>query len=249
MLNQLQLTDLLLIDIETVPAQASFEQLNASMQELWLDKISKIKPEIEVEPGAAYLERASFYAEFGKIICISGGFFTGFSETTNTGQPAKHYQLRLKAFAGDDEAIILQEFFKVVEKMQTRPGFKFVGHNIQEFDIPYICRRAVIHGIPLPDALQLYGKKPWEVPVLDTLHLWRFGDYKHYTSLQLLTTVLDIPSPKEDLQGSEVARVYWEDHDLERIARYCQRDVVAVAQLLLRFQHKPLLQEGDIQYV
>ncbi|SFV33669.1 ribonuclease H-like domain-containing protein [Thermoflavifilum thermophilum] len=248
MLNQLNLSELLLIDIETVPGQARFEEISPALQELWIEKHSKIKPESGIPPSEAYAERAGIYAEFGKIICISAGYFTA-SSGDITQEAATHFQFRVTSFFGDQESEILQDFFQVVKKVQHKPGFRLAGHNIQEFDLPYICRRALIQGLALPEALQLYGKKPWEVPVLDTLHLWRFGDYKHYTSLQLLTTVLGIPSPKEDLHGSEVAKVYWQDHDFERIVQYCQKDVVAVAQLLLRLQNLPLLEDQDIQYV
>lgn len=245
-LNQLNLSELLLIDIETVPAEASFQQLAPAMQELWSDKVSKIKPEFENGPEAAYPELAGFYAEFGKIICISAGYFAEVAEATDADSSSKRMQLRVKAFAGDDEARVLQDFFEVVEKMQKKPGFKLAGHNIQEFDIPYICRRAVILQVDLPEVLELYGRKPWEIPVVDTMQLWRFGERRHFTSLQLLTSVLGIASSKDDIQGYDVGRVYWQEHDLERIIRYCRKDVIAVAQLLLRLKKMPLLTEQDI---
>ncbi|MBX5439668.1 MAG: ribonuclease H-like domain-containing protein [Thermoflavifilum sp.] len=219
------------------------------MQALWLEKMTKIKPEIESSPDAAYVQRAGIYAEFGKIICISVGYFTEIMTPSAEGNTEKRLRLRLKSFAGDDETHILEDFFQVVGKMQKKTGFKLVGHNIQEFDVPYLCRRAVILQVELPEILELYGRKPWEVPVLDTMQLWRFGDHKHFTTLQLLTEVLGIPSSKDDITGQDVARVYWEEQDLERISRYCQKDVVAVAQLLLRLKRLPLLTNEDIEYV
>ncbi|MCL6524656.1 MAG: ribonuclease H-like domain-containing protein [Thermoflavifilum sp.] len=245
MFKQISLTDLLFLDIETVPAESHFHQLPAIMQELWMEKLSKTKPESEMSAADAYANRAGIYAEFGKIICISMGFFYYLPYDGIN----KRLQLRVTSFSGDDETQVLNGFFGVIERLNNKDTLKFVGHNIQEFDLPYICRRAIILGLELPEKLQWYGKKPWEVPVIDTLHLWRFGDHKHYISLQLLTTVLGIASPKEDMRGSEVASIYWQEHDLERIAQYCQKDVVAVAQLLLRLRHEPLLAEDQIEYI
>ncbi|MGH2643823.1 MAG: ribonuclease H-like domain-containing protein, partial [Chitinophagaceae bacterium] len=145
---------------------------------------------------------------------------------------------------------LLSNFFEKAAQFEKKvPGYIFCGHNIKEFDIPYICRRAVINGLELPERLQLYGKKPWEVNMLDTLHLWRFGDHKNYTSLNLMATVMNIPTPKDDIDGSQVAEVYWKQHDLPRIAHYCEKDVLTVAQLLLQFKQLPLLSEENIEIV
>lgn len=239
-LPNVALDQLLLLDIETTPAVADFDHLPAQMQALWMEKIAKIAPDSEDGAGD-YAGRAGIYAEFGKIVCITAGFF--YLEDNR-------YHLRLKSFFDDDERVVLDNFLDLVNRFQSKHSrFQFAGHNIREFDIPYICRRAVIHQLSLPQSLQLHGFKPWEVPMLDTLHLWRFGDFKHYTSLKLLTAVLGIPTPKDDIDGSMVAHVYWQEKDLPRIAVYCEKDVLAVAQLLLRFKSLPLLKDDEVVIV
>lgn len=239
-LANISLDQLLLLDIETTPAVADFDHLPGQMKLLWEDKSAKIAPDSE-DPAGVYADRAGIYAEFGKIICISVGFF--YVEDSR-------YHLRIKSFYNDDERVVLSDFLELVSKFHIKhPRFQFAGHNIREFDIPFICRRSVIHQLSLPLPLQLHGFKPWELPMLDTMHLWRFGDFKNYTSLKLLTAVLGIPSPKDDIDGSMVGKVYWEEKDLERIALYCEKDVIAVAQLLTRFKGIPLLQEEDVKFV
>ncbi|CAL1519954.1 ribonuclease H-like domain-containing protein [Chitinophaga sp. MM2321] len=240
MLPNIALDQLLLLDIETTPATQAFEQLPEDMQGLWLEKIAKTAP-VSENGVEAYADRAGIYAEFGRVVCISAGFFS---------LENNRYHLRLKSFYNDDESLVLNGFLELINKFHIKhPRFLFAGHNIKEFDIPFICRRSVVHQLSLPLPLQLHGFKPWEMPMLDTLHLWRFGDFKNYTSLKLLTAVLGIDTPKDDIDGSMVGKVYWQDKDLERIAAYCQKDVVAVAQLLLRFKRIPLLQEEDIVIV
>lgn len=240
MLPNVALDQLLLLDIETTPAVATFDDLPLQLQSLWMEKITKIAPD-SANGAEDYATKAGIYAEFGKVICISVGFFT---------LENNRYHLRLKSFYNDDEAVVLTGFLELVNKFYAKyPRFQFAGHNIKEFDIPYICRRSVIHQLSLPQPLQLHGFKPWEIPMLDTLHLWRFGDYKNYTSLKLLTAILGIPTPKDDIDGSQVAQVYWQEHDLPRIAAYCQKDVAAVAQLVLRFKGVPLLTEEEVVIV
>lgn len=240
MLPNISLDQLLLLDIETTPGVSSFDQLPERMKPLWLDKIAKTAPE-SANGEEAYADRAGLYAEFGKIVCISVGFF--YVENNR-------YQLRMKSFCDDDEKVVLNSFLELINKFHIKfPRFQFAGHNIKEFDLPFICRRSVIHQLSLPQPLQLHGFKPWELPMLDTMHLWRFGNYKDYTSLKLLTAILDIPTPKDDIDGSMVGKVYWEERDLERISGYCQKDVIAVAQLVLRFKGVPLLQPDEIVYI
>lgn len=240
MLPNIALDQLLLLDIETTPAVSALEQLSDEMQQLWREKIAKTAPE-SASPETAYADRAGIYAEFGKIVCISVGFF---SVENN------QYQLRLKSFYNDDEAVVLSGFLELINKFYAKhPRFQFAGHNIKEFDIPFICRRSVIHQLSLPQPLQLHGFKPWEVPMLDTLQLWRFGDFKHYISLKLLTAVMGIETPKDDIDGSMVGKVYWEQKDLERIAAYCQKDVLAVARLLLKFKRLPALSPENVVIV
>jgi predicted PolB exonuclease-like 3'-5' exonuclease len=222
------------LDIETVPEVATFDQLNPLMQELFAAKTQYQRKEEEITAEDFY-HKAGIWAEFGKIICISVGFFTN-----STLQ-----QFRVKSFYGD-EVELLTDFKHLLETHFKNPQFLLCAHNGKEFDFPYIARRMIINQMALPEKLQLFGKKPWEINHIDTLELWKFGDYKHYTSLKLLTSILGIPSPKGDIDGTQVAQVYYIEQDLTRIVRYCEQDVIAIAQLLLRFQHKPLLNTDAI---
>jgi hypothetical protein len=176
---------------------------------------------------------AGIYAEFGKIICISLGFING-------------EEFRIKSFYGDDEKVLLNEFITLVNSNYASPNKLLCAHNGKEFDFPYLARRIILNGLELPSLLDIAGKKPWEVQHLDTMVLWKFGDYKSYTSLALLAHVFDIPTPKDDIQGSDVARVYWEDKDLARIVEYCQKDVLTVVQLLLKFKGMPMIKEENV---
>jgi len=239
-LPNIALDQLLLLDIETTPAAPTIEHLSEDMQQLWRDKNAKTAP-VSGSEEIAWFDRAGIYAEFGKIVCISVGFFS---------IEDNRYQLRLKSFHGDDEKALLADFLDLISRFHNKhPRFQFAGHNIKEFDIPFICRRSVIHHLSLPQPLQLHGFKPWEVPMLDTLHLWRFGDNRYYISLKLLTAIMGIATPKDDIDGSMVGKVYWEEKDLQRIVTYCQKDVIAVAQLLLKFKQLPVLQPEDIVIV
>lgn len=235
MLQKLHLKNILFLDIETVPQQESFDQLDAENQVLYEKKTAYQRKSEEIE-AADFYDRAGIWAEFGKIICISVGFFT------------PDDQFRIRSFYGEEPAI-LTGFKKLLDDYFNKPEHLLCAHNGKEFDFPYIARRMVIHGMPLPEKLQLFGKKPWEVPHLDTLELWKFGDYKHFTSLQLLTNILGIASPKDDIDGSMVAEVYYKENDVERIVSYCERDTLAVAQVLLKFINKPLLKEKQIIFV
>ena len=163
----------------------------------------------------------------------------------------RNMECRIKSFASEDEKELLEDFCDMVVQYYNDPDVHSIcGHNIKEFDIPYICRRLLVNGMPLPDILNIPGRKPWETNfLLDTMTLWKFGDYKHFTSLKLLTNIFDIPSPKDDIDGSDVNKVYWEDQDLDRIAKYCEKDVLAVIQLLFRFKGLPILEAHQIQFV
>ena len=223
------------LDIETVPEIELFADLSEEKKELYALKTQyQRKDETTAEE---FYHKAGIWAEFGKIICISVGYFVD-----NKGEK----QLRVTSFFGDDEAVVLTDFKKLLDKHFNQNKHLLCAHNGKEFDFPYIARRMIINRIDLPKKLDLFGKKPWEVPHLDTMDLWRFGDYKHYTSLKLLTSILGIPSPKQDIDGSEVANVYYKEKDLPRIVEYCERDTVAVAQLLLRFLNKPILEAKSI---
>jgi len=230
-----KLNDVLFLDIETVPQEENWNQLSKETQELY-DKKTKYqrKDEFTVEE---FYERAGIWAEFGKIICISVGYFVDVE---------KSKQLRLTSFFGDDEHKLLTEFKDLLDKHFVKESKVLCAHNGKEFDFPFIARRMIVHQIELPKKLNLFGKKPWEVPHLDTLELWKFGDYKHYTSLKLLTSILGIPSPKDDIDGSEVASVYYKEKNIQRVVSYCEKDTIAVAQILLRFNNQELLKPEDI---
>lgn len=234
MIDKIVLPNILFLDIETVPQNEFFSDLVKETQELYTEK-TQYQRKDEITPDEFY-ERAGIWAEFGKIICISVGYFT----IKNAER-----QFRTKSIIGDEKEL-LEEFNNLVNTHFSNPAFVFCGHNIKEFDIPYLCRRMLINGIQIPEKLQLFGRKPWEIPHLDTLELWKFGDYKHYTSLKLLTHVLGIPSPKEDIDGSEVRNVYYNEKDINRIKKYCERDVIAVAQVLLRLRNEAILSEDEI---
>jgi len=234
MLETLDLQNLMVIDIETVPQYSSYEELPEHMQHLWALKTQHQRKE---ETPEVFYERAGIWAEFGKIICISAGVFT-------KGQPAG---FRVKSFAGHDERELLVRFAQVLRDQPQ--NLVLCAHNGKEFDFPYICRRMLIHGIQIPPQLQLSGKKPWEVYHIDTMEIWKFGDYKNYTSLSLLAAIFDIPTPKDDIDGSQVGHVYWNLNQLARICTYCQKDVIATAQLLRRFRCQDLIPEENIVIV
>jgi predicted PolB exonuclease-like 3'-5' exonuclease len=234
MLNNIQLDNILFLDIETVPETEHFSDLDSDFQELFAQKTQYQRKE-DVSPEEFY-ERAGIWAEFGKIICISVGYFT---------QKNGERQFRVTTFQGDEERLLL-DFSNLINNHFNLPQHVMCGHNVKEFDFPFIARRMLIHGIKIPDKLNLMGKKPWEVSHLDTLELWKFGDYKHFTSLKLLTKVLGVPSPKDDIDGSEVAKVFYKDKDIDRIATYCEKDVIAVAQIILKLRLQKLLTSDEI---
>ena len=234
MLHAINLENILFLDIETVPEVENFSDLDQDFQELFAHK-TQYQRKDEISPEAFY-ERAGIWAEFGKIICISVGYFT---------QKQGERQFRVTTFQGDEERLLI-DFSNLVTNHFSLPHHLMCGHNVKEFDFPFIARRMLIHGIKIPSKLNLMGKKPWEVPHLDTLELWKFGDYKHFTSLKLLTKVLGIPSPKDDIDGSEVAKVFYKDKDIDRIAIYCEKDVIAVAQIILKLKLQKLLTDDEI---
>lgn len=237
MLERIPLDNILFLDLETVPQKASYDELSEEARELWELK-TRYQRKDEITPEEFY-ERAGIWAEFGKVICISAGFFQG---------EGAQRRFRLRSFAGEEREI-LEAFSELLNTHYRSPRRFLCAHNGKEFDFPYLARRILIHGLPLPDKLNLFGKKPWEVPHLDTMELWKFGDFKHYTSLRLMAHVLGIPSPKDDIDGSMVRDVYYKDNDLERIVQYCERDVVTVAQVFLRLRNEELLREDQIVHV
>ncbi len=233
----------LFIDVETVPVAETYDHLPERWQKLWKNKArillrKKLEETTEEEAADMYQSRAGIYSEFGRVVCISCGILYEEDETR---------RFRIKSFSGQNEAEVLKAFASMLEN-SFRPKTHFLcGHNIKEFDIPYLCRRMLVHEIALPEMMQLYGKKPWEVEhILDTMTMWKFGDYKNYTSLETLTALFDLPSPKSDLDGSQVARVFYEENDLDRIVKYCEQDVVAVANVFLRMAGQELILPADV---
>lgn len=235
MLKSVQLEKIICIDIETVPQFSSLIELPDVLKMLWTKKSERLR-EATQSDDEHYFHHAGIYAEFGKVICICIGIF----QKVNA-----QWHLRIKSFSGEDEKQLLTDFSELLEK-NFSAGYLFCGHNIKEFDIPYLCRRMLINHLPLPVLLDLSGKKPYEVSMLDTMQLWRFGDYKNYTSLQLLSTILGIETSKDDIEGKDVGRVFWQEKNLLRIATYCQKDVLTVAQLLLRFKGLELLKAENV---
>lgn len=236
MLSALDLSQLLVLDIETVPQFPSYDEVPEFWKKLWDKKslaISHNKPD---QTSDLLYNRAGIYAEFGRIICISAGFF-------NRSGP--DWQLRVKSFYGDDEKQLLTEFIQLLERHFNTPSHLLCAHNGKEFDFPYICRRILINGLEIPGILNISGKKPWEIQHIDTMELWKFGDYKNYTSLELLAASFQIPTPKDDIDGSMVWEVYWKEHDLERIKTYCQKDVITTARLLMKFKGMDNLEQVE----
>jgi len=237
MLYKLNLEHILFLDIETVPQHQHFSDLDETSQQLWELK-TQYQRKDEFSPEEFY-DRAGIWAEFGKIVCISVGYFKMQGDTRN---------FRTTSFYGD-ESKILKEFKQLLTDYFSSVKHLLCAHNGKEFDFPYIARRMVINGINLPYKLDLFGKKPWEVPHLDTMELWKFGDYKHYTSLKLLAHILGIPSPKEDMDGSMVKDVFYKEKDIDRIIDYCELDVVTTAQVFLRMRNEELLTDDEIKKV
>ena len=239
-MHNIPIENLFLIDIETVSEVKTYDLLNDTWKQLWTEKIHKALPE-NITAEEYYPLRAGIMAEFAKLVCISFGHF----RTLNNS-----LQLRIKSFYSFNEKDILENFIKTLYHLHAiNNQWCFTGHNIKEFDVPFLCRRMIVNNLSIPSFMDFQNMKPWETPVTDTLHLWRFGDYKHYTSLKLLAATLGIISPKDDIDGSMVGQVFWEDQNLERIATYCQKDVVTVANVMLRFKNLPLLLPEQIMYI
>lgn len=249
MINQPDIGQILFLDIETASARQGYEELDETWRELWKIKCRSILRDYDNDVSdeqalELYGTRAGIFAEFGKIICISVGFIFRNQQTKRLG-------VRLTSFASENEEELLREFAKMIGQHFNDPNQHFLcGHNIREFDIPYICRRMVVNALPFPRVLDIAGKKPWETKhLIDTLELWKFGDRKNYTSLKLLAAVLGFPSPKDDIDGADVGKIFWTDKDLERISAYCEKDVLATVQLYLRYRLMPLIDEEEVVHV
>jgi len=235
MLEQLKIGNILFLDIETVPLWPTYEDIPDQQRMLWEKKATYLKKETET-PETVY-HRAGIYAEFGRIICISTGMI---------GLHDEKRVLRLKSFYDNEEKTLLNGFADLIIRLCQKKEIDLCGHNAKEFDFPFIARRMLVNGIRLPLLFDVAGKKPWEIKHIDTLELWKFGDHKHYTSLDLLASLFQLESPKSDMDGSQVAQVYWQDKDINRIVSYCRHDVITTAQLILRFKGESPLKPDEI---
>lgn len=234
-LMRIPLNKVICLDIETVSQKKSFDELDADYKKLWEHKAKFLIK--EEQTAADVYDKASIYAEFGKVICIGLGIFQ---------HNGNNWELRVKSISGHDEKQVLREFGDMCAQYFNTPDYFLCAHNGKEFDFPYLSRRFVIQRLPLPVLLDTAGRKPWEIHHLDTMELWKFGDYKHYTSIPLLTKILGIPTPKDDIDGSMVGQVYWQENNLERIATYCKKDVISLAQILMRYRNQELIDDTNI---
>ena len=236
MLNNIDTSKILFLDIETVPQVYRFQELNETSKSLWSKKTKYLQEKDQLSAEEVY-EKAGIYAEFGKIICISVGFLI---------QAKGEMQIRLKSFSSMNEKKLLQGFIDLLNTHYNHNSYILCAHNGKEFDFPYISRRLLVNEMKLPILLNNAGKKPWEVNNIDTLELWKFGDYKHYTSLELLTNIFNIPTPKDDIDGSQVAKIFYEDQDIDRIINYCEKDVIATIQLFQKYRGQDLIDPAFI---
>lgn len=239
MLSNINIEHILFLDIETVPNYPTYADVPERFQKLWDKKSKSFTP--EGETSADVYNRAGIYAEFGKIVCIS----VGFVKRTVDGEV-----LRITSFANDDEKILLQEFSDLLNKyFNDLRHHRLCGHNGKEFDFPFIARRMLVHQMPLPAMLNIAGLKPWENPHLDTMTYWKFGEFKNFTSLDLLAALFEVPTPKDDIDGSQVYGVYYEENNLDRIVEYCQKDVVTLVQVYKKLSGLPLIDSENIKMV
>ena len=238
-ITMLDFSKILFLDIETVPKHSQFSDVPEIEQELFADKTKyqrNVGTDKEISSETFY-QKAGIWAEFGKIICISIGYIRNENDQKS---------FRIKSFYAADESELLMDFKNILEKHFL--NYRLCAHNGKEFDFPFIARRMLINKIPLPKSLELRGKKPWEIPHLDTLELWKFGDYKHFTSLKLLCYLLDVPSPKQEIDGSQIYEYYYQKKDMDSIVAYCERDTLAVAQVLLAMHCQPLIEMQRVTF-
>lgn len=230
------LKNILFLDLETVAAKPSLDQMDERFQALWEKKVKNLKT--ESTPAESFVDRAAIYSEFGRILVIGVGFFV---------ETKEGLVFRCKSLANENEKQLLTEFSELLSQISSRDAWRLCAHNGKEFDFPYLCRRMIIHSVPLPKLLQVMGKKPWETPLIDTMEMWKFGDFKAYTSLDLMAACLGVATSKEDIDGSQVGKVYFETGDVERISRYCRKDVAVMAQVYMRLMGLGFLHEDQIQ--
>lgn len=238
MIESKKTTEILFLDIETVPQWETYEEMPERFQKLWDTKAQNLSKDDKT--SIELYRRAGIYAEFGKIVCICAGFIIFENGET---------KMRLKSISGNDETEILKEFSLLLNSVEKKGIKSLCAHNGKEFDFPYLCRRMLVNGLKIPGILNLMGKKPWETPHLDTMEMWKFGDFKNFTSLNLLAAIFDIPTPKDDIDGSMVQDVYWKEKNLNRIVTYCQKDVITLARLLLKFKVEGNLKDENVLLV
>ena len=231
------LKNILFLDLETASQQPDYNNLNERFQLLWKKKAAVLRK--DSPPEDVYIEKAAIHAEFGKIICIGIGLFT---------EENGVLCFKTRSLMHPEEKEILSEFAALLEKLGKK-GWKLCAHNGKEFDFPYLCRRMLINQIPLPSQLQVMGRRPWEIQhLMDTMEMWKFGDYKAFTSLDLMAACLNVPGSKDDIDGSQVGAVYHLEKDLSRIARYCQKDVATMALVYMRLLGLEILPEKQIYH-
>ena len=243
MTNQFEQTykNYLVIDIETASIVEDYESLDPRMQVQWDKKATFLQKTDERPSDELYFDKGAIFAEFGKVICISAGIFT--KEEDNT------IGIRIKSFAGETEKETLESFNELIQNKFDSASLRLIAHNGKEFDFPYLCRRMLVNGIKIPQALNIQDKKPWEINHIDTMELWKFGDRKNFTSLDLLAALFGIESSKEDIDGSMVNTVYYKEQDLDRISKYCKRDVMVTAQVFLKLNGLPVIRQDNIKYL
>jgi len=233
-----ELTNILFVDIETAAGSPSYKQMDKRLQHHWNRKAGFLNNPQDLTSDELYFDRAGIFAEFGQVLTIAVGYLTQVEDGT--------LGLRVKAFADKDESKVLNDFKHLLDTKFDGGSLKLCAHNGREFDFPYICRRMLIKGIPIPEVLDIGGMKPWEIPILDTMNLWKFGDRKNFTSLDLLATLFNIETSKGDIDGSDVTRVFHQEDGLDRIADYCKRDIVVTAQLFLKLKSLPPINKNHI---
>lgn len=236
-MNDQELSNILFVDIETAAGSATYKELDDRLKQHWDRKAGFLNNPDELSTDELYFDRAGIFAEFGQVVTIAVGYMV---KSENT------WGLRVKAFADKDESMVLSEFKELLVSKFDPESLQLCAHNGREFDFPYICRRMLIRGIPIPRILDIGNMKPWEIPIIDTMNMWKFGDRKNFTSLDLLATLFNIETSKSDIDGSDVTRVYHHENGLDRIAEYCKRDIVVTAQLFLKLRSLPAIDPDNI---
>ena len=227
MIKNIPIERILFLDIETVPQVGNWDEVSEEEKKLWDKKTLRQRGE-DVSAADFYQDRAGIMAEFGKIICISVGMLE------------KDNRLKIKSFYGDDEKKLLEDFGNIFNSPRLQ-NIILCAHNGKEFDFPWIARRMLINGFQPPVPFQTFGKKPWEVSHLDTMELWKFGDWKSFISLELMAHIFGVPTPKDDIDGSMVAEIYYQEKDLQRIVEYCEKDVLTLANVFRKMRQEDLL--------